>query len=193
MTDIPSEIPLEQPGLVALRKERERADELQRQLRDLQGKVQSSDVLASEVQQLRNSLVESESQKNKDLAETRAILQQKDDALNNLRIEQQFNRVAVNVRLNPVYQSLLLSANKSDFKVSDDGVVLTVDGKSIADWMEIQRSTLPELFDAPGISGSGSRTSRNINSGGKRVVSRDDSKVFMQNLDAIADGTVTTE
>jgi hypothetical protein len=188
-----TDIPLEQPGLDALRKERERADGLQKQLKELQLKIQSGDVLASELQTTKTLLAEVQAQKDRDIAEVRSLVEAKDKTLKALRIEQQFNRAAAATKLNSVYAPILLGANASNFVVADDGSVTTTDGKTLTEWIDGQREQLPDLFEAPNSSGSGARSSRNNFNGGKKVVSRDDGKAFMQNLDAIADGSILTE
>jgi uncharacterized coiled-coil protein SlyX len=181
---------LQQPGLDALRKERDRADAAEKRLKELEMKVGSADVLANELNQTKNTLASIQKQGEEVQQQLNQKLLEKEKALQQLKIEQTFNRSAIANKLNPVYADLLLKANQNDFIATDDGIK-TTDGRTIDDWLSAKKSELPQLFLPPDINGTGMQQSQS--NGAKKVsVSRDNSAEFLSNLDAIADGQIDT-
>jgi hypothetical protein len=183
--------PLQQPGLDALRKERDRADAAEKLLKEVQGKVQSGDVLASELNSTKALLAAEQKQRETQLSELQKSLSDKESAIAQLKIEQAFNRAAASAKLNPAYNDLLLKGNFEQFVASETGVI-TKDGRNIDDWIAAKKSELPQLFLAPEVSGSGMSPNSRTSNGAKKAIARDNSKDFMSNLDAIASGEIDT-
>lgn len=181
---------LQQPGLDALRKERERADAAEKLLKELQGKVGSADVLASELNNTKALLTAEQKKRETEFAEIQKTLAERESAIASLKVEQAYNKAAVAAKLNPTYTELLLKANSSEFVVGETGI-LTKDGKTLDDWILDKKTEMPQLFLAPEISGSGSVQGR-VTTNKKGVVSRDNSADFIANLDAIAKGEIET-
>jgi predicted nuclease with TOPRIM domain len=182
--------PLQQPGLEALRKERERADAAEKLLKELQGKIQSGDVLAGELTNTKALLAAEQKKRETELSSLQKSLSDKEKAIAQLKIEQAFNRAAAAAKLNPTYNELFLKGNFDQFVVGDAGV-LTTDGKSIDDWITNKKSELPQLFLAPDVSGSG-MSPASKSPATKKAIPRDDANSFMSNLDAIASGEMDT-
>jgi hypothetical protein len=181
---------LQQPGLDALRKERERADAAEKQLKELQGKVGSADVLANELNTTKSLLAAEQKKRESDFAELQKTLAEKESAIASLKIEQAFHKAVATAKLNPAYSDLLLKANSSEFVVTESGIV-TKDGKSLDDWAISKKAEMPQLFLPPEIPGSGTIPGKNSTSK-KGVISRDNPVEFMGNLDAIASGEIDT-
>jgi predicted nuclease with TOPRIM domain len=182
--------PLQQPGLDALRKERDRADAAEKLLKELQGKIQSGDVLAGELTNTKALLAAEQKKRETELSQLQKSLSDKEKAIAQLKIEQAFNRAAAAAKLNPTYNELFLKGNFDQFVVSDTGV-LTTDGKTIDDWITNKKSELPQLFLAPDVSGSGMSPASKAPAT-KKAIARDDANSFMSNLDAIASGELDT-
>lgn len=181
---------LQAPGLDALRKERDRADAAERKLKELEMKVGSADVLANELNATKNTLASIRKQGEEVQKELSQKLLEKEKALQQLKIEQTFNRSAIANKLNPVYADLLLKANQSDFIATEDGIK-TTDGRTIDDWISAKKSELPQIFLPPEINGTGIQQSQS--NGSKKIsVSRDNASEFLSNLDAIATGEIDT-
>jgi hypothetical protein len=183
--------PLQQPGLDALRKERDRADAAEKLLKELQGKVQSGDVLAGELNSTKALLAAEQKQRETQLSELQKTLSDRETAIAQLKIEQAFNRAAASAKLNPAYNDLFLKGNFDQFVVGETGV-LTKDGKNLDEWITSKKAELPQLFLAPDVSGSGMPPNSKQSTGAKKAIVRDNPKEFMDNLDAIADGSIDT-
>jgi hypothetical protein len=183
--------PLQQPGLDALRKERDRADAAEKLLKELQGKVQSGDVLAGELNSTKALLAAEQKQRETQLSELQKTLSDKESAIAQLKIEQAFNRAAASAKLNPAYNDLFLKGNFDQFVVGDTSV-LTKDGKNLDEWITSKKAELPQLFLAPDVSGSGMPPNSKQSNAAKKAIVRDNPKEFMDNLDAIADGSIDT-
>lgn len=181
-------------GLEALRKEREQRKLLEQQLKELKSKVDSSEILVNELNEYKTKLQTKDQEYNQNIEQLKNEIANREKIISQNRIETEFLKTAGEIQLNSKFQNLLLNAHKHEFTVID-GVVKTADGKTIKEWLQSQRDQYPELFDAPKISGSGvgiSRSSGNF-SGKKSVISADDVKQFLANLDGIIDGSVLTE
>jgi hypothetical protein len=180
-------------GLEALRKEREERKKLEQQLKDLKGKADAAEVLAGEIQEYKTKLHSKDQEYNNTIEQLKTEIINREKIITGSKVETEFLKTAGEIQLNSKFQSLLLNAHKHEFTVQD-GVVKTVDGKTVKEWLENQRSQYPELFDAPKISGSGMGGNRSSGSGNRKsVINSSDSKQFLDNLDGIIDGTVTTE
>lgn len=179
-------------GLSALQKEREARKALERELADLKGKANSGDVLASELQLTRTQLQAEIAAKQKAEAEMRSQIEERDKKIADIVVENQFNRAAAKINLASEYLPLIFNAHRHEFKVDEQGNVVAADGRTLDQWLEGTREKLPALFSAPGVGGSGAKESRQ-NNGKSRVISREDSKSFLSNLDAIISGEIQTE
>lgn len=185
--------PLGDTGLEALRKEREARKELERQLRELKSKAEAGDILAGELQEYKSKLEQQKQESNQTVEQLKTEIVNREKIIAQTKIETEFLKTAGDIQLNSKFQSLLLNAHKHEFTVVD-GVVKTADGKTIKEWLQNQREQYPELFDAPRISGSGAGISRSGNGSNKRaIISADNSRDFLANLDGIIDGSVVTE
>jgi TolA-binding protein len=191
--NLPPSTPLGDTGLEALRKEREERKKLEQQLKDLKGKAEAGDILASEIQEYKTKLQIKEEEHTQSLDQLRGEKLALEKIITSSKIESEFLKTAGEIQLNSKFQGLLLNAHKHEFTVVD-GVVKTVDGKTVKEWLENQRSQYPELFDAPKTSGSGIGGSRSNPSGGRRtVIDSSNNQQFLNNLDGIIDGSVSVE
>lgn len=181
-------------GIEALRKEREQRKLLEQQLRELKSKVDSSEILVNELNEYKTRLQTKDQEYNQNIEQLKNEILNREKIISQNRIETEFLKTAGEIQLNSKFQNLLLNAHKHEFTVID-GVVKTADGKTVKEWLQSQRDQYPELFDAPKISGSGVGISRNSgnSSGRKSIISADDAKQFLANLDGIIDGSVLTE
>lgn len=179
-------------GLEALRKEREARKQLEKELAEIKAKAQAGDVLAGELQLTRKQLQEQMAAKEKAESEMRSQIEERDKRIADIVVENNFNKAASALALSSEYIPLLLNAHRHEFKISDDGSVIAADGRTLQQWFEGTREKLPALFSAPHVSGSGSKESRQSN-GKTKVVSRDDAKGFLSNLDGIISGEIMTE
>lgn len=186
-----TDVPLEQPGLEALRKERERANALESELKDLRSKNQGTEMLAEQLSQVKKQLLDFQSAKEKELSELKSSLQSRDKEILESRIERKFKSDAIAYQLNVDYQDVLLAAHKSRMKFSEDDRLLVGD-KTFEEWIVSQREQLPRIFDAPTTSGSGSTQSDRTGYTTKKSIPRDDSTAFIDNIEAIAKGKVDT-
>jgi hypothetical protein len=184
------DLPLEQPGLEALRKERERANALESELKDLRSKNQGTEMLAEQLSQTKKQLMDFQSAKEKELSELKRDLELRDKEILEVRIERKFKASSIAYQLNADYQDVLLAAYKSNMKLEDD--TLLVGDKSFDDWIVSQRAKLQRIFDAPNTSGSGATQSDRTGYTQKRSIPRDDSSAFIDNLEAIAKGKIDT-
>lgn len=178
-------------GIEALRKEREERKRLEQQLRDLKSKADAAEVLAGEIQEYKSKLQTKDQEYTQNIQQLQAEISQREKIITSSKVETEFLKTAGEIQLNSKFQNLLLNAHKHEFIVSSDGVVKTVDGKTIKEWLENQRSHYPELFDAPKVSGSGISTAR-TGGGSRKVINASDPKEFLNNLDGIIDGTIST-
>ena len=197
MTDIlnqnDSDTSLGENGLDALRKEREERRKLEQQLKDLKGKAEVGDILAAEVQEYKAKLQTKEQEYNQSIEQLKGEISQREKIITQSKIESEFLKTAGEIQLNSKFQGLLLNAHKHQFTVAD-GVVKTLDGKTVKEWLESQRSQYPELFDAPKTSGSGMGGSRSNSSGTRRtVINSSSNQQFLDNLDGIVDGSVSVD
>ena len=197
MTDIlnqnDSDTSLGENGLDALRKEREERRKLEQQLKDLKGKAEVGDILAAEVQEYKAKLQTKEQEYNQSIEQLKGEISQREKIITQSKIESEFLKTAGEIQLNSKFQGLLLNAHKHEFTVAD-GVVKTLDGKTVNEWLESQRSQYPELFDAHKTSGSGMGGSRSNSSGTRRtVINSSNNRQFLDNLDGIIDGSVSVE
>jgi hypothetical protein len=183
---------LGEPGIEALRKEREVRKQLEADLKALQAQLKSGDVLAFELQEARSQAAKLERDKQKEVDTLRIEIEKRDRLLQENQLNQVFRAAAAQYNLSPKFTEVLLAANRSQFQLSPDGdKVGTADGKTLADWFESQREDKPEIFLAPTPQGTGGISSNG--SGRKsRLISRNDSASFLQNLDAIAKGDIVT-
>lgn len=181
-------------GLEALRKEREERKKLEQQLRDLKGKAEAGDILAGELQEYKSKLEQQKQEYSQNIEQLKSEIAQREKIITSSKIESEFLKTAGEIQLNSKFQNLLLNAHRHEFTVTD-GIVKTADGKTVKEWLESQRLQYPELFDAPKTSGSGIGGNRLSSSSGNRrtVINTSDSKQFLDNLDGIIAGTVTTE
>lgn len=179
-------------GLSALQKEREARKQLERELADLKNKANSGDVLASELQLTRSQLQAEIAAKQKIEAEMRSQIEDREKRIADILVENHFNRAAAKINLASEYLPLIFNAHRHEFKVDDTGRVVAADGRTLEQWLEGTREKLPALFSAPGIGGSGAKESRQSN-GKTKVISRDDAKTFLSNLDGIISGEIQTE
>lgn len=186
-----TDIPLEQPGIEALRKERERSSRLESELKELRSKNQGTEMLAEQLSQTKKELIDYQSNKEKELSELKHSLESRDKEILESRIERKFKTSAIAYQLNADYQDMLLAAHKSRMKLSAEDTLLVGD-KTFDEWIISQREKLPRIFDAPNTSGSGSTQSDRTGSGQKKSIQRDDSIAFIDNLDAIAKGKIET-
>lgn len=185
--------PLGDTGLEALRREREARKKLESELKELRGKAQAGDILATELQEYKSKLEQQKQESNQTVEQLKFEIAQREKIITSSKIESEFLKTAGEIQLNSKFQNLLLNAHRHEFTVVD-GVVKTADGKTVKEWLENQREQYPELFDAPRVSGSGAGISRNGNGFSKRaVISADNSRDFLANLDGIIDGSVVTE
>jgi hypothetical protein len=177
----------------ALRKEREERKRLEKQLNDLKGKAEVGDILAGEVQEYKAKLQTQQEEHTQKLEELKGEISQREKIITQSKIESEFLKTAREIQLNSKFQGLLLNAHKHEFTVAD-GVVKTLDGKTVNEWLESQRSQYPELFDAPKTSGSGMGGSRSNSSGTRRtVINSSNNQEFLNNLDGIIDGSVSVD
>jgi hypothetical protein len=190
--NLPPSTPLGDTGLEALRKEREERKKLEQQLKELRGKAEAGDILAGEIQEYKTKLQTKEQEYTQNLEQLKGEISQREKIITSSKIESEFLKTAGEIQLNSKFQGLLLNAHKHEFTVVD-GVVKTVDGKTVKEWLENQRSQYPELFDAPKTSGSGIGGSRSNPSGGRRTVIDSSNQQFLNNLDGIIDGSVSVE
>jgi hypothetical protein len=191
--NLPPSTPLGDTGLEALRKEREERKKLEQQLKELKGKAEAGDILAGEIQEYKTKLQIKEEEHTQSLDQLRGEKLALEKIITSSKIESEFLKTAGEIQLNSKYQGLLLNGHKHEFTVVD-GVVKTVDGKTVKEWLENQRSQYPELFDAPKTSGSGIGGSRSNSSGGRRtVIDSSNNQQFLDNLDGIIDGSVSVE
>lgn len=179
-------------GLDALRKEREERKRLEQQLRELKSKADAAEVLAGEIQEYKSKLQSKDQEYSQNVEQLKSEIAQREKIITSSKIESEFLKTAGEIQLNSKFQGLLLNAHKHEFAVID-GAVKTADGKTVKEWLEIQRNQYPELFDAPKISGSGMGGSRSNSSGARRVIDSSDSQQFLSNLDGIIDGSVSVE
>lgn len=180
-------------GIEALRKEREERKKLEQQLKDLKGKAEAGDILAGEIQEYKSKLEQQRQEFNQSIEQLKSEIAQREKIITSSKVETEFLKTAGEIQLNSKFQNLLLSAHKHEFVVTD-GVVKTADGKTVKEWLENQRNHYPELFDAPKTSGSGIGVNRSSGSRTSRtVIDSSDPKQFLDNLDGIISGTVTTE
>lgn len=190
--NLPLSSGLGETGLEALRKEREERKKLEQQLKELKGKAEAGDVLAGEIQEYKAKLQAKEQEYTQNLEQLKGEISQREKIITQSKIESEFLKIAGEIQLNSKFQGLLLNAHKHEFTVLD-GVVKTNDGKTVREWLENQRSQYPELFDAPKTSGSGMGGSRSNSSGARRVIDSSNSQQFLNNLDAIIDGSVLVD
>ena len=177
----------------ALRKEREERKRLEQQLKDLKGKAEVGDILAGEVQEYKTKLQTQQQEYTQNLEQLKGEISQREKIITQSKIESEFLKTAGEIQLNSKFQGLLLNAHKHEFTVAD-GVVKTLDGKTVKEWLESQRSQYPELFDAPKTSGSGMGGSRSNYSGTRRtVINSSNHQEFLNNLDGIIDGSVSVD
>jgi hypothetical protein len=186
-----TDTPLEQPGIEALRKERERANALESELKELRSKNQGTEMLAEQLSQVKKQLVDFQSAKEKELSELKSSLELRDKEILESKIERKFKTSAIAYQLNADYQDVLLAAHKSRMKLTEEDKLLVGD-KTFEDWILSQREQLPRIFDAPDTSGSGSTQSHRTGYGQKKSVPRDDSAAFIDNIEAIAKGDINT-
>lgn len=180
-------------GLEALRKEREERKKLEQQLRELKSKADAAEVLAGEIQEYKSKLQTKDQEYSQNIEQLKSEIAQREKIITQSKIESEFLKTAGEIQLNSKFQNLLLNAHKHEFTVVD-GVVKTSDGKTVKEWLESQRNQYPELFDAPKTSGSGIGGNRSSGSRtSKTVINSSDSKQFLDNLDGIINGSVTTE
>jgi hypothetical protein len=185
--------PLGDTGLEALRREREARKKLESELKELRGKAQAGDILAAELQEYKSKLEQQKQESSQTVEQLKTEIVNREKIIAQTKIETEFLKTAGDIQLNSKFQSLLLNAHKHEFTVVD-GVVKTADGKTLQEWLQNQREQYPELFDAPRVSGSGAGISRNGNGFNKRaIISADNSRDFLANLDGIIDGSVVTE
>lgn len=185
--------PLGDTGLEALRREREARKKLESELKELRGKAQAGDILATELQEYKSKLEQQKQESNQTVEQLKTEILNREKIIAQTKIETEFLKTAGEIQLNSKFQNLLLNAHKHEFTVVD-GVVKTADGKTVKEWLQNQRDQYPELFDAPRVSGSGAGISRNGNGSSKRaIISADNSRDFLANLDGIIDGSVVTE
>jgi hypothetical protein len=191
--NLPPSTPLGDTGLEALRKEREERKKLEQQLKELKGKAEAGDILAGEIQEYKTKLQTKEEEHSQSLDQLRGEKLALEKIITSSKIESEFLKTAGEIQLNSKYQGLLLNGHKHEFTVVD-GVVKTVDGKTVKEWLENQRSQYPELFDAPKTSGSGIGGSRSNSSGNRKsVIDSSNNQQFLDNLDGIIDGSVSVE
>jgi flagellar hook-basal body complex protein FliE len=183
---------LGETGLKALQKEREAKKELERQLAELKGKAQAGDVLANELQLTKQQLQARIAATEKAESELKAQIEERDRRLQDFQIENQFTKAAASISLNSKYVSTLLKAHRSDFKLADDGSIVSANGLTLEQWLVETRNVYPELFNAPAMAGSGATPSRDRN-GKAKVINRQDAQGFLSNLDGIIEGTILTE
>lgn len=185
--------PLGDTGLEALRREREARKKLESELKELRGKAQAGDILATELQEYKSKLEQQKQESNQTVEQLKTEIVNREKIIAQTKIETEFLKTAGEIQLNSKFQNLLLNAHRHEFTVVD-GVVKTADGKTVKEWLQNQRDQYPELFDAPRVSGSGAGISRNGNGSSKRaIISADNSRDFLANLDGIIDGSVVTE
>lgn len=186
--------PLGDTGLEALRKEREARKKLEAELKELRNKAQAGDILAGELQEYKSKLEQQSKESSQTVEQLKAEIANREKIITQTKIETEFLKTAGEIQLNSKFQGLLLNAHKHEFTVVEGVVKTAADGKTVKDWLQNQRDQYPELFDAPRISGSGAGISRNGNGSDKRtVISADNSRDFLSNLDGIIDGSVVTE
>jgi len=185
-----TDAPLEQPGLEALRKERERANALESELKELRSKNQGTEMLAEQLSQTKKQFLDFQSAKEKELSELKSSLELRDKEILESKIERKFKTSAIAYQLNADYQDVLLAAHKSNMRLEEDK--LLVGGKTFDEWIVSQREKLPRIFDAPNTSGSGATQSDRTSYTQKRSIPRDDGQAFIDNLDAIAKGKIDT-
>lgn len=183
---------LGEAGLSALQKEREARKQLERELTDLKGKANSGDVLASELQLTRTQLQAEIAAKQKIESDMRSQIEERDKRIADIVVENQFNRAASKINLAAEYSPLIFNAHRHEFKLDEQGNVVAADGRSLDQWLEGTREKLPALFSAPSLGGSGAKESRH-GSGKAKVISREDARGFLSNLDGIISGEIQTE
>lgn len=184
--------PLGDTGLEALRREREARKKLESELKELRGKAQAGDILATELQEYKSKLEQQKQESNQTVEQLKTEIVNREKIIAQTKIETEFLKTAGEIQLNSKFQNLLLNAHRHEFTVVDG--VVTADGKTVKEWLQNQRDQYPELFDAPRVSGSGAGISRNGNGSSKRaIISADNSRDFLANLDGIIDGSVVTE
>jgi hypothetical protein len=178
------------PGLEALKRERLRRKELERELDSLKVKIESGDVLAFELQESRSAIARLEKERETLTASFQQQLDDKDGQIKSIHLERNFRSAASKHLLNPKYIDTIYAAHKGDFIISsDNSKIATIDEKSIDDWFEAKRDEYPELFQAPGASGTGIGAS-NDGRRRSRIISRNDNASVIANLDAIAKGEI---
>lgn len=184
---------LDDGGLKALRAEREQRKALESQLKELQRKLQSGDVLAYELQEAKNSLSKMQRERDAEIENLRQEIKRRDSAIAEANLTACFKEMASKYRLQPKFYDTILSANKSKFKFTSDGEkVVTKDGKTLSEWFDQEREEYPELFLAP-TSAVGTGASPSANGPVKsRLVNRNDARAFLDNLEAIAKGDIVT-
>jgi hypothetical protein len=159
--------PLNDGGYKALLEERKARKLLEAHVKELQKKLETPDETTTEYEQR---------------------ISQLENQIKQGKIEQEFLRAATKLDLKSDYQDLLLSAHTGDFTV-ENGQVLDSNGKSLDEWLTGQKTKMPELFNAPRINGTGSKSTRSAPSP-RKSISRDDSTAYLANLDAIAKGEI---
>lgn len=184
--------PLGDTGLEALRREREARKKLESELKELRGKAQAGDILATELQEYKSKLEQQKQESNQTVEQLKTEIVNREKIIAQTKIETEFLKTAGEIQLNSKFQNLLLNAHRHEFTVVD-GVVKTADGKTVKEWLQNQRDQYPELFDAPRVSGSGAGISRGNGFSKRAVISADNSRDFLANLDGIIDGSVVTE
>ena len=183
---------LGEAGFSALQKEREARKQLERELSELKAKANSGDVLASELQLTRSQLQAEIAAKQKIENDMRSQIEERDKKIADIVVENHFNRAASRINLANEYLPLIFNAHRHEFKLDDSGNVVAADGRTLDQWLEATRDKLPALFSAPQLGGSGAKESRQ-SSGKSKVISRDDVRGFLSNLDGIISGEIQTE
>lgn len=155
--------------------------------------MQSGDVLAFELQEARSLINKIEKERAEVEESLRKEIKKRDSIIKDNQLNSAFRSTASQYRMNPKYIETMLKANRSEFNLSPDGEkVGTADGATLADWFEAKREEYPEMFLAPtSASGTGAVSTGN-GTVKSRLVSRNDSQAFLENLEAIAVGNVVT-
>lgn len=189
------------PGIKALRVERQRVKELEAQLREFENqgnKNKSSDNADSDVVTLKEQLgfltsgnAELQTKIRLQQEQYKAKLEEKEKQIENYEIKNSFEKISLAAGLDPRYLGLYYSSVRPELKVVE-GKVVHRTGVELNEWIETNKLNYPDLFKANNPGGVGARGGgATTNSKGR--VSRSDPSAYFKNLGRIAKGEIQVD